>query len=440
MTIGNRNNHTIQQLDDDCVHDWYRFVLAYPDHLVQEMIQRFGITQQHTVLDPFVGTGTTLVECKKLGIRSTGIDANPATVFASRVKTTWDIDLAELARRSERVLSAVKEETGESDYLSIDTPRPGGQLSFIDLQDDGIIETVVTDESLVNLIPKDAMSEKPLTKLLIARDIINGEPDDPITDIFRLALATVAVRDMSNLGFGPEIYVKRKKRDDADIVLPLSQLLAKIRSDLALVQAIDSPGQTQVFAGDARQLSRMARDPVDFVITSPPYPNEKDYTRITRLELALLGFVTNKKELRNVKGNMLRSHTRNIYKADDDAAYVQDIREIVELSELIEKTRIARQGTSGFEKLYHRVVMEYFGGMHRVFEQLYHLMPSGGKLAIVVGDQKSFFRIPIRTAELLSIVAQRLDFHEVETLVWRTRQATALKEEIEEHILILERG
>ncbi len=47
--------------------------------------------QGDLVLDPFCGTGTTLVECKKLGIDSVGIEANSACVFASRVKIDWSI-------------------------------------------------------------------------------------------------------------------------------------------------------------------------------------------------------------------------------------------------------------------------------------------------------------------------------------------------------------
>jgi hypothetical protein len=90
--------------------------------------------------------------------------------------------------------------------------------------------------------------------------------------------------------------------------------------------------------------------------------------------LALLGFITDRASLRDVKEGMLRSHTRNIYKGDNDAVYVEDIPEIKELAERIEQKRIERGATSGFERLYHRVASEYFGGMHRVFEQLYHVM------------------------------------------------------------------
>ena len=45
---------------------------------------------------------------------------------------------------------------------------------------------------------------------------------------------------------------------------------------------------------------------IDAVITSPPYPNEKDYTRTMRLESVLLGFVSNKAELQ-VLGSALKN-------------------------------------------------------------------------------------------------------------------------------------
>src|SRR6266480_2150907 len=74
---------------DRSVHDWYRFVLSFPPHLVRDYLSKFGINKKQVVLDPFCGTGTTLVECKKLGLQSVGIEANPMAHFASRVKTDW---------------------------------------------------------------------------------------------------------------------------------------------------------------------------------------------------------------------------------------------------------------------------------------------------------------------------------------------------------------
>lgn len=436
MSRRRQGNSAIQQLKDATVHGWYRFVLSYPDHLVSQLIDKFDVRRNHTVLDPFVGTGTTLVECKKSGINSVGIDANPVTAFASKVKTAWDIDLTEFDRRRRELLESIR-----ASIRSIGTQYPH-QLSFDDLLPPGTVlhdQNVDDDESLKLLLPKNWISEIPLRKTLIARRAIDTFPNDAITDIFRLALAAVVVTDISNLGFGPEVYAA-KRREDADVYGAYTEKLRRIRQDLATVQQIPNPGMTTVYCDDARRLAALVSGPIDYVITSPPYPNEKDYTRITRLELILLGFVGEKSDIRRVKKEMLRSHTRNIYVADNDSVHVADVPEIQEIAQEIERRRIERGATSGFERLYHRVVTEYFGGMYRVLEQLQQVMPPGGKLALVVGDQMSYFRVPIHTARLLSLLAcRKLHYAEDETIVWRTRRATATKMDIEEHILILKR-
>ena len=60
---------------DRAVHDWHRFVLSFPPHLAQSYLDRFDVSPACTVLDPFCGTGTTLTECKKLGIASVGVNS-----------------------------------------------------------------------------------------------------------------------------------------------------------------------------------------------------------------------------------------------------------------------------------------------------------------------------------------------------------------------------
>jgi hypothetical protein len=75
--------------EDRAVHDWYRFVLSFPPHLVRKYLEKFAVGRNSMVPDPFCGTGTTLVECKKLGIPSAGIEANPVAAFASGVKVDW---------------------------------------------------------------------------------------------------------------------------------------------------------------------------------------------------------------------------------------------------------------------------------------------------------------------------------------------------------------
>jgi len=71
-----RNEDNRVRPEDRAAHEWYRFVLSYPPHLVRDYLKRLDVKTSETVLDPFCGTGTTLVECRKLGIASVGLEVN----------------------------------------------------------------------------------------------------------------------------------------------------------------------------------------------------------------------------------------------------------------------------------------------------------------------------------------------------------------------------
>ena len=103
--VGVSSGQSINKIrrEDRPAHDWYRFVLSFPPHLVREYVEKLGVRPHQTVLDPFCGTGTTLVECKKLGIDGIGIERNLVACFAARVKTKWDIDPDELLEHAYRV-------------------------------------------------------------------------------------------------------------------------------------------------------------------------------------------------------------------------------------------------------------------------------------------------------------------------------------------------
>jgi hypothetical protein len=173
------------------------------------------------------------------------------------------------------------------------------------------------------------------------------------------------------------------------------------------------------------------------VICSPPYPNEKDYTRTTRLETVLLGFVSSKQELQQVKRGLVRSNTRSVYRGDEDDRYVAAVPEIQRIAEAIEARRVELGKTSGFERLYHRVTKLYFGGMARHFAELRTMLRPGAHLAYVVGDQASYLRVMIRTGQLLAEIAESLGYEVVNLDLFRTRLATATKEQLREEVVVL---
>jgi hypothetical protein len=174
------------------------------------------------------------------------------------------------------------------------------------------------------------------------------------------------------------------------------------------------------------------------VITSPPYPNEKDYTRTTRLESVLLGMIRSKAELRSLKKDLVRSNTRSVYKTDEDDALVAEHPEIQRIALAIENRRLELGKTSGFERLYPRVTKLYFGGMCRHLASLRPFLRRGALLAYVVGDQASYLRVMIRTGQLLADIAQSLGYQVKSIDLFRTRLSTATREQLREEVVVLQ--
>jgi DNA modification methylase len=193
-----------------------------------------------------------------------------------------------------------------------------------------------------------------------------------------------------------------------------------------------------VYQADAREVARtLPPESVDAVITSPPYPNEKDYTRTTRLESVLLGFIQSKQDLRALKQQLVRSNTRSVYKADTDDFLVNDHSEIQRIAAAIEHRRIELNKDSGFERLYARVTKLYFGGMKRHLAELRPVLRPGAQLAYVVGDQASYLRVMIRTGQILADIAVSLGYEVTGIDLFRTRLATATREQLREEVVLL---
>ncbi len=414
--------------EDRPVNEWYRFILSYPPHLVKNYIARFELNEKSSVLDPFCGTGTTLVACKKQGIKSFGIEANPVVKFAASVKTDWDIDPDVLIDHAEMIAAET------SKLLLLEGVDDAPLFHPLDKDETAKLRTLSPERE--KLIITNSISPKPLHKVLALLEKIDQLKHTRCYGYERLALAKQLVYTASNLRFGPEVGVGKAK-SDAPVVEPWLAGVRSMCKDLIKVKPHAHVASVVRF-GDARNLSELLQPrSIDAVITSPPYPNEKDYTRTTRLESVLLGFMSDRKDLRTHKNRLIRSNTRGVYKKDRDRDWVAKFDSVQKLAEAIENRRIALNKTSGFEKLYAHVVCHYFGGLTRHLENIKPILKPGAFLAYVVGDQASYFRVLIKTGKLLTEIAERLGYKVLDIDLFRQRFSTATQQHIREEVVLL---
>lgn len=414
--------------EDHPFHNWYRFVLSFPPHLVKYYINEFKLDTDSVILDPFCGTGTTLVESKLNQFESVGIEANPIARFATKAKLNWYIDTSELVDTALDISANLDKKLTE---VGIDDKKPSDRNTYI-------FGLRNLPEESKKILLKNSISPVPLHKSILLIEEIRKVKNEKIREHLLLASLKTIIGEVSNLKFGPEVGLGKIKLD-AEIIQPWLDNIYQICKDISSLSIPLNDIKAEVYLGDARVANQyLTPNSISAVITSPPYPNEKDYSRTTRLENVLLGLVTNMRELRGVKKSFIRSNTRSVYKEDSDHLYVKSFKSIQNIAKEIERRRIELNKTSGFEKMYPKVTLQYFGGMAKHLANLRNSLIPGAKLAYVVGDQASYLRVLIRTGHLLAEIAESLGYKVTDIELFRTRFATRSKEELREEVLKLE--
>jgi SAM-dependent methyltransferase len=217
LDVGLYSNSELNQLRqvDWAAHRWYRFVLSFPPHLVQNYLDKFGVDRYHCVLDPFCGTGTTVVECKKLGIPGVGIEANPMAWFAASVKLDWTPDPIALLQTAKQI--------GERAQAAI--ANYNGNLCQLPPESQQVILT-------------NSISPLPLHKTLILLQQIDLHASRSTCHHLRLALAKAVTTSISNLHFGPEVGIGKTKLDALVVEAWLEQVACIVEDLLQLQNSV----------------------------------------------------------------------------------------------------------------------------------------------------------------------------------------------------------
>jgi DNA modification methylase len=321
-----------------------------------KLIEEFGLGKGDTVLDPFCGTGTTIIACQEMGIDSMGIDVHSPAVFAATVKSRkYDV-------------SALKE--ASTALLSERFQKPFSMP--------------------VSPLVKRMFARYTLEDVFFFRDRILSMKDRDARDFLLLALMNVAMKCSYAWKDGAVIKIRKHP------VPPLRKLLSRhIRfmvKDFKRLKRVKS--RCSVGFGDARRTGIPAGS-VDAVITSPPYLNKIEYSRIYAIEEELFFSRAGLRPLRSHVG----VHDSDIADAD------RKLREIDE--------RACCNAQS----------IAYFSDMWEVIKELYRVCRDGAKVGMVVGNG-CFPEGVVDSDMILSQMAEKAGFKALEVRVLSKRNCT----------------
>lgn len=171
---------------------------------------------------------------------------------------------------------------------------------------------------------------------------------------------------------------------------------------------------------------------VDLIITSPPYPNDLEYTRQTRLEMYLLGFVRSMDDVQGIKRKMVKGSTKLIFNKDKPILEVSELKSLKTVTQKIAYN--LKDKNWGFD--YPKMVNMYFSDMFESMKNFYKVLVKDGTCVLVVGDQ-TIKGVLIPVAEILLEIGKMIGFKKGEIELHRKRRSTNHNIDIPEENLIL---
>ena len=350
------------------VHRWFRFSAGFSAQWVESLLAEHAPLDDKVVLDPFVGSGTTLLASDVMSVRSIGIEAHPFLVKITQAKLWWWTSSEEFLDRAFNVLNTAKR----------------------------LLETRQEQDAYPDLIMRTISSEnlRKLDALKKAWTIYQDK--SPSSDLVWLAI-TAIIRQSSFSGTAQWQYVlpQKRKKIVLDSFEAYRRQIEMMSQDMRQMQLlVNGTSKATLYHSDARSFPEVKTNSVHIVITSPPYANNFDYADALRLEMSFWGEVNSWGELHEaVRKYLITSSSQHASKEklilDQllSSELLNPIKE--EISEVCKRLAEERLQHGG-RKHYHTMIAAYFIDMAKVWRELRRVCNTPCNLHFVIGDSAPY--------------------------------------------------
>jgi len=340
------------------IHRWAPYVQGFSARFVQTVLDKYRkVYKNPTILDPFAGCGTVLVQAKLNGFKSVGTELNPLLQFIAETKlNSWDVRPNDLLK-TYRQIPKHKFRAAPSFLKSTSQFRPAVLRN---------LETI--NAGIYSIRTRTEKQRK-------------------IKDLLKLAFSAILV-GCSNLKRSPCLgYVKNKIDNSSAPFALFPQKTLEIADDLQLIHNLYKDfvhTQSRVICANAMAFKH--RNKFDLAITSPPYMNGLDYIMNYKIEMGWLEFVHSQRDLKTVKDDMVvcdnvsKGLIRKFYTRPSTYtnAWIEKIKGDI-------KAGIVRRGAYRRPDMPY-IVHKYFDDMYKVMRNVVSSLKSGGRFVLVVGD------------------------------------------------------
>jgi DNA modification methylase len=362
-------------------HNFHAFPAKFPPQLPRKFIE--GLTDPgDVVLDPMVGSGTTIVEAFLAGCRGIGFDIDPMALRLCKAKVT-PLALEETAAAGTEVLHRAKEslqQDGNDLRRELDTRMGEAEREFVDYW-----FSPSTQLELMALIRE-----------------IERVQEVGIREFLELAFSAIIITKSGGVSMARDLAHTRPHRvQDKTPRSALDEYRKRLRKNLdSLATLTRGSGTIEILSGDAQGLALGDRT-VDLIVTSPPYAsNAIDYMRAHKFSLVWFGHSLSS-----------LSQLRREYIGHDAVTGVKYV-------ELPETAFQVVDSIARVDPKKAKVLHRYYSEMTRCLAEMARVLKPG-KAAIVVVGPSTMRGIDTRTDVCLGEIGKRVGFELVRIAVRR---------------------
>ncbi len=346
--------------------DWYPYYAGYSAGFVGDVIDHFAACSR-SVIDPWNGAGTTTVVASMKGLRSTGIDINPALSVVSKARHT---PLTVADSLSPLGLRLVK--TANQRFSSCEIAP-----------NDDLLATWYRLPSLRFVRALQVAIHDALTTTNPLSEPVRHVEDLPVLAAFFYTALFGAVRDsLQRFRSSNPTWLRFPRRPQSKIMPSREQLAWSFQHHirrLARLLVLSTPSETdrcRLVTASAQQLP-VETGAHDAAVTSPPYCTRIDYVRSSLAELAVLN-------LSSGEADALRSATTGTpVLSGGESQLTTDLPSSSARSLLRAIKAHPSKGSRGY---YYPWMLRYLSDLNCSMRELHRAVRPDGPICIVVQD------------------------------------------------------
>ncbi|MGW0419625.1 hypothetical protein [Streptomyces sp. NPDC003015] len=296
------------------------------------------------VLDPMVGSGTTLRVASESGCRGIGFDVDPLAVKISSVNTAL-VDPREYLAAIDQILRAAR--------------------SFDEVPAMPVLDNDAETRKFVEFWFAEPQRDA-LRRLATA---IEETQDGPIKNAAWVTFSRLIITKDRGASLARDVSHSRPHKvaevNDFDVFAEFPRAAAKVGR---ILSARNVKGSVEIRLGDARNLA-VADGAVDFVITSPPYLNAIDYLRGHRMALVWMGYRIG--ELRETRGTSIGTERGLVLEGEDPQ---------------VDRMRRAIGEVDKLKPRQQKMVDRYLADLLVLYKEQARCLRAGGEAVTVIGN------------------------------------------------------